>query len=153
VVDPSTTHEVENAPVRIGRGRFIGAGLAAAGAALVPAARAATARAAAEDGPPAAAGPIPQIPYRAQFPNLPAVPLDADGIKDTLEKLAIRSVQTTQSKQGLSRTYTIGGQTRTAYEFLFGTGSSVETELRELAERWRRSPRRAAAELQRNAAR
>ena len=126
-------------------------GLAAAGAALIPQARAATARAAAaEEGPPVAAGPIPQIPYRAEFPNLPAVPLDADGIKDTLEKLAVRSVQTTQSKQGLSRTYTIGGVTQTGYEFLFGTGSSAETELRELAERWRRNPKRAAADLQRN---
>ncbi len=151
MVDPSANHEDENAPVRIGRGRFIGAGLAAAGAALIPQARAATGRtAAAEEGPPVAAGPIPQIPYRAEFPNLPAVPLDADGIKDTLEKLAVRSVQTTQSKQGLSRTYTIGGVTQTGYEFLFGTGSSAETELRELAERWRRNPKRAAADLQRN---
>ena len=59
-------------------------------------------------------------------------------------------MQTTQSKQGLSRTYTIGGVTQTGYEFLFGTGSSAETELRELAERWRRNPKRAAADLQRN---
>jgi Lipoxygenase len=153
VTERPASHEDENGPVRIGRRRFLGAGLAVAGAALAPAATAAAARSRAAAPNAVAAGPIPQLPYRSTFPNLPAIPFDADGVKDTLEKLAVRSVQTIQSKQGLSRTYTIDGQTRTAYEFLFGSGSTMETELRSLAEYWRQHPRRAAEALRRNARR
>jgi hypothetical protein len=152
VTDPSTDREHENGPVRLGRGRFIGAGLAAAGGVLIPQARGATARAVEVEGPPIAAGPIPQLPYRADFPNLPAVPFDKDGVADTLAKLLVRSTQTIQSKQGLSRTYTIGGERKTGYEFLFGSGSTVEAELRSLEEHWRQHPRKAAADLRRNAA-
>src|SRR5262249_17362943 len=65
---------------------------------------------------------------------------------------ALRSQQALQSKQSLAHPFTIDGQTRTAYEFLFGnTATAAEAEvLRELAESWRRYPKRATAKLQRN---
>ena len=87
---------------------------AAAGAALIPPAGAATARSrpaasqesaprrSAPSGAPSAASGISQLPLRATFPHLPAVPVDP-GMLDTLAKLAIRAEQETQTKQGLTQ--------------------------------------------------
>ena len=61
-----------------------------------------------------------QLPLRATFPNLPAVPVDEAGTLDTLARLAIREQQELQAKQGLNEKFTINGVTRRAYAFLFG---------------------------------
>jgi len=124
--------------------------LAAAGAALIPPTRAALAksRPAALD----AASGIPQLPLRATFPHLPAIPLDESGIADTLAKLAIRASQTTQAKQGLTHKFTINGERRTAYEFLFG-GSAAAAQsdaMQALARSLQRHPERAKRELLRS---
>ena len=115
------------------RRRFVGTGLAAAGAALVPAAGTAAAKkpaaggaeggaaaeASAPTGTPSSSTRISQLPSREAFPNLPAVPVDPEGVLDTLARLQIREQQELQAKQGLTRKYTIGGTTRRAYAFLF----------------------------------
>lgn len=117
---------------RIGRRGFIGAGLAGAGVALIGPAGAASARsvpAASQGGvglrgaPLAAASAgtaITQMPLRAAYPHLPAIPQDPAGMLETLGKLSIRAEQVTQAKQSLTRELTIRGVTRTAYAFLFG---------------------------------
>ena len=137
----SPRKEDEGDSIRIGRRGFIGAGLAGAGAALLaPGGAAATAPAAA--AAPAAAGPatagqsaattaaaakISPLPIQAQFPALPGVPVDVAQILDTVARLKIRSEQVIQSRQGMTNKYTIGGVTRTAYEFLFGATSASQT--------------------------
>jgi len=64
---------------------------------------------------------IPQLPLREHgLTNVPAIPLDFVGMKDTLLKLAVKVKQREQAVQGLSRTITIGGSTAPAYAFLFG---------------------------------
>jgi hypothetical protein len=66
------------------------------------------------------------------FPNLPAFPIDPEGMLDTLVKLAIRAEQVTQAKQGLTETFTINGVTDVAYAFLFGTTTaSPEADARD----------------------
>ncbi len=142
---------------RIGRRRFLGSGLAA-GAALFPW----PAPAAAKSRPAAAAGragrlraarsassPLPQLPLRSIFPNLPAVPFDEPGVLDTLERLDIRSRQVTQAKQGLSHLYTLNGVTRRAYTFLFGGGSAAASRdaRRALERSLREDPERARMEF------
>ena len=116
--------------LRMGRRRFLGAGAAIAGAALLPSAPAAAAAdaATATDAPPAS-GQIPQLPYRATYPNLPAIPFDGPGTIDTLGRLQIRAQQVNQAKQGLSQKFTIDGVTRRAYAFLYG-GRAALGELR-----------------------
>ena len=109
---------------RFGRRRFIGTGLAAGAAVLgwpggalagsparLPAARRSP------------SDPLPQLPLRSLYPNLPAVPVDDAGAEDTLARLQVRAEQTTQAKQGLSHLYTLDGQTRRGYTFLFGGGT------------------------------
>jgi len=154
VPDPSTSPEDERGPVRIGRRRFLGAGLAAAGAAFIPAAATARSRATFSDpsAAPGAASSIPQLPLRGTYPHLPAVPVDVEGTAETLLRLALRTQQATQAKQGLTREFTIGGQRETAYAFLFGdAGPGPESEaLRKLAESWRAHPKRSTADLHRN---
>ena len=142
MADPSP-HQDEDGPVRIARGRFLGAGLAAAGAALIPSANAAAARS--RPALRAAATPLPQLPLRAAFPNLPAIPIDAANIAETLARLLLRAQQAVQAKQGLTHEFTLGGQTQTAYQFLFGTPETdAHTEsIRELAAAMRNYPRRA----------
>src|SRR5262245_46720501 len=56
--------------------------------------------------------------------NIPAVPVDIEGMVDTLVKLGLRSKQREQALQGLSKTFTIGGSTARAYAFLFGGGAA-----------------------------
>ncbi|WP_084286070.1 lipoxygenase family protein [Solirubrobacter soli] len=72
---------------------------------------------------PASTSPIklPQLPTRELgLVNLPAFPIDTAGMLNTLFKLSIRFKQREQALQGLSKTYTIGGKTARAREFLFG---------------------------------
>ena len=59
-------------------------------------------------------------PLEYAFPNLPAVPIDLEGMADTLIRLGIRSEQGKQAKQGLTNTYTVDGVTDTGYGHLFG---------------------------------
>ncbi len=129
MVDPSATREDGDGHARIGRRGFLGASLAAAGAALIDptGAVAAGSRAAAGDegarqlaAAPGAASRISQLPLRSTFPNLPAVPVDPAGMLDTLAKLEIRAEQQLQAKQGLTQKFTINGETHRAYAFLFG---------------------------------
>lgn len=110
---------------RVGRRGFIGAGLAGAGALVVPVA-AATARS--KRATPRAGGPIGQKSLQATYPHLPAIPQDPAGVLDTLAKLQVRSQQVTQAKQGMTRRYRIGGTTGTAYAFLFGGKATVSLE-------------------------
>lgn len=98
--------------LRFPRRNLIGAGLVgAAGLAMASAPRVARAQ--------AAAGPITQMP-RTGLPHVPALPLDPEGIGDTITKLTVRTAQAMQAKQGLTHRYRIGGQTRTGYAFLYG---------------------------------
>ncbi len=118
-------------PARIGRRRFLGGGLAAAGAALVPSTgvAAAKSRAAAtgEASAPSAGatGAIPQLPLRDVYPNVPAIPVDAAGTLDTLGRLQIRAQQLLQAKQGLTQKFTLKGVTRRAYAFLYDAGTNA----------------------------
>ena len=122
--------------VRIGRRGFIGAGLAGAGAALIApatapaAARASSAASAGAAGAGAqgtaapvartAASQIARLPLQSTYPHLPAIPSDPVGVIDALARLALRTQQLSQAKQGLTNTYKIGGRTDVAYSFLFG---------------------------------
>jgi hypothetical protein len=64
---------------------------------------------------------LPQLPARELgFPNAPAIPIDTAGMLDTLVRLSLRFQQREQPLQGLSKTYTIGGHTAPARDFLFG---------------------------------
>jgi len=64
---------------------------------------------------------LPQLPAsELGLENLPAFPIDAAGMLDTLIRLSMRFKQREQALQGLSKTYTIGGRTARAREFLFG---------------------------------
>jgi hypothetical protein len=127
-VEGRGAEEAGESGLRIRRRGFLGAGLAGAGAALLPAAGAASPRsrssAPSQDAaarPAASAGtPIPHLPLQASFPNLPAIPLDVPGMLDSLPRLTIRTQQVIQAKQGLTNKYTLGGATRPGYAFLFG---------------------------------
>ena len=60
---------------------------------------------------------LPQQPARKfGYKSLPAFPIDVPGMVDTLFRLKQRE----QTLQGLLKTYTIGGRTARAREFLFG---------------------------------
>ena len=62
---------------------------------------------------------LPQLPTRdLGLKNVPAFPIDVAGMLDTLFRLKIRFKQREQTLQGLSKTYTIGGKTARAYDFL-----------------------------------
>jgi hypothetical protein len=68
---------------------------------------------------------IPRLPLQFFFKNLPAFPVDLEGMLDTLAKLAIRGEQVMQAKQGLTEMFTINGRTDVAYQFLFGTTTAT----------------------------
>jgi hypothetical protein len=94
-------------------------------------------------------GIMPQLPLRELgLEYVPAIPVDVGGMADTLSKLVARVKQREQSLQGLSRTFTIGGSTARAYNFLFGSGASdakaaeAHEELRALRARRAGRPRR-----------
>lgn len=127
MVDPSATQGGKDGRIRMGRRRFLGTGLAAAGAALIPSA--AGLKRAGRATAQSAAGHISQLPLRAEFPNLPAVPIETGAIPDTVERLEIREEQVMQAKQGLTQNFTIDGVRRRAYAFLFGgTMPASQTE-------------------------
>jgi len=64
---------------------------------------------------------LPQLPTRdLGLSNAPAFPIDVAGMLNTLIRLSIRFKQREQALQGLSKTYTIGGKTARAYDFLIG---------------------------------
>ena len=140
----------------VGRRGFIGAGLLGAGALVVPVGSASARSGAAgvkpvraHQGVAGAGGPIGQLPLRATFPNLPAIPVDPAGALDTLARLRIRAEQVVQAKQGLTRSFTIRGRTGTAYAFLYGgSGSATAAAARDtLAKQLREQPDRGAAAL------
>ena len=79
----------------------------------------------------------PQLPLREfGLTNIPAVPVDIAGMVDTLFKLGVRVKQREQALQGLSKTFTIGGSTARAYDFLFG-GEAADARRRAAHERLR----------------
>jgi hypothetical protein len=137
MADPSP-HANENDGARIGRRGFIGAGLAGAGVLLIgstssatagPVAAAAAEGAGAPAAPPAAPGGgagLAQMAVRETYPHLPAIALDPAGVAETLPRLALRAGQVTQAKQSLTQSFTIRGETRPAYAFLYGAGSSTK---------------------------
>src|SRR5262245_16761144 len=66
-----------------------------------------------------------QLPLRELgFKYVPAIPVDVHGMADTVSRLAIRVKQREQALQGLSKTFTIGGSTARAYNFLYGSGAA-----------------------------
>jgi hypothetical protein len=75
-------------------------------------------------------------PLEYAFPNLPAVPIDLEGMADTLVRLGIRAEQGKQAKQGLTNTYTVDGVTDTGYGHLFGeiTATPESEAVKELAQ-------------------
>lgn len=92
---------------------------------------------------------IPHLPLRFLFKNLPAFPVDIEGMLDTLARLAIRGAQTLQAKQGLTEAFTINGVTDVAYAFLFGnTRATPATDARaELMRLLRENPARVLSAL------
>jgi Lipoxygenase len=92
---------------------------------------------------------ISHLPLRFLFKNLPAFPVDIEGMIDTLARLAIRGAQTLQAKQALTETFTINGVTDVAYAFLFGgTKSSAAAEaLAALSQLLRDNPARVLSAL------
>ena len=77
---------------------------------------------------------LPQLPTRELgLKNVPAFPIDTAGMLNTLVRLSTRFKQREQALQGLSRTYTIGGRTARAREFLFGQQSLADKEAAQLA--------------------
>ncbi len=64
---------------------------------------------------------LPQLPTsELGLENVSAFPIDTAGMLNTLIRLSIRFKQREQALDGLSRSYTIGGKTARAREFLFG---------------------------------
>src|SRR5262249_37809790 len=64
---------------------------------------------------------LPHLPLRdLGLRNVPALPIDTVGMVDTLVKLGGKVKQRQQALQGLSRTFTIGGETARANAFLYG---------------------------------
>ncbi len=106
----------------MGRRGFIGAGLAGAGALVLPTA--------ARSKPPTrrAGGPVARKAVSPAYPHLPAIPQDPGALLDTLAKLQVRSQQVMQAQQGLTRKYRIGDATATAYAFLLGGRAPVSLE-------------------------
>jgi Lipoxygenase len=76
---------------------------------------------------------LPQLPTRELgLDNVPAFPIDTAGMLDTLFRLGIRFKQREQALEGLSKTYTIGGKTARARDFLFGRESLDAEEAEQL---------------------
>jgi hypothetical protein len=82
------------------------------------------------DGPSTPSLYVSKLPFREQgYVNLPAIPFwaDKDGKPDpthvasTLAGLQKREAKAKSAYDGLDLHYTIGGQTKKAYEFLYGT--------------------------------
>lgn len=69
--------------------------------------------------------------------NLPAVPVDVEGIVETLVLLDVRAHEMEQALEGLTQEYTIDGQTARAYSFLFG-GKAADADASEARQRLRK---------------
>jgi Lipoxygenase len=66
-----------------------------------------------------------QLPLRELgLKYVPAIPVDIGGMADTVPRLVLRIKQREQALQGLSRTFTIGGKTARAFNFLYGNGEA-----------------------------
>jgi hypothetical protein len=134
---PSSQGDGE-AGLRVGRRGFIGAGLAGVGTALIAPASGVAAQTPARPkhekplhnaAATGSAGQIPHLPIQEFFPNLPAIPVDLRAMLETLGRLGLRGEQVIQAKQGLTRLFTIGGQTKTGYAFLYGdTSAAAKTQ-------------------------
>ena len=93
---------------------------------------------------------IDHLPLRLfGLKHIPAVPIELDGLVDTLLKLRDRAEETEPARQGLSNRYTIGGVTADAITFLYGDGSDVAQQdaLIDLLEVASHRPTRIAAAL------
>lgn len=71
----------------------------------------------------------PPILQLAGLGNVPALPIDIAETLGTVPRLLRRLIEEAPAFNGLSNLYTIGGQTKTGFEFLFG--DSDADELRE----------------------
>jgi hypothetical protein len=69
---------------------------------------------------------------------IPAVPVDLEGMVDTLIKLDVRGKQKEQATQGLTREFTIDGLTARAFNFLYG-GQPIDEPAATARERLRKS--------------
>ena len=64
---------------------------------------------------------LPQLPVREfGIRSVPALPVDVVGMIDTLHRLSIKLEQRKQVLAGLAKTFTVGGSTARAYNFLYG---------------------------------
>ena len=63
--------------------------------------------------------------------DIPAVPIKLSGLLDTISKLNKRGEQTLPARAGLTNLYTIGGQTATAEQFLYGPQKLTALSLEE----------------------
>lgn len=81
--------------------------------------------------------------------NIPGVPVVVDQWLETIVRLGERAIQTKPAKNGLTNTYTIGGNTATAHAFLYGgTPTNALANARDaLAEELKAHPMLAAAKL------
>lgn len=72
-------------------------------------------------------GQIPQELLRsAGLANIPALPINIPETIETIPRLLLRLQEQMPAKEGLSNSYTIGGRTRTGFEFLFGERGTAE---------------------------
>jgi hypothetical protein len=95
-------------------------------------------------------GGIDHLPLRLiGLDSVPAVPIELDGLLDTVLKLARRSEEIEPARQGLSNSYTIGGRTAPAIDFLFGDQSDQARReaLTDLAQLCSHRPANVAAAL------
>ena len=95
-------------------------------------------------------GDIDHLPLRwIGLDSIPAVPIELEGLIDTVLKLRERAEETEPARQGLSNIYAIGGRTAEAIDFLFGdqAGQARADALRNLAQLCEQRPAKVAAAL------
>ena len=61
--------------------------------------------------------------------DIPAIPIELNGLLDTLSKLQDRQQQALPARQGLSNVYSIGGILATAHEFMYGAARPAGTNV------------------------
>lgn len=96
---------------------------------------------------------IPQELLRlAGLEHIPALPINIPETLETIPRLLKRLIEEMPAKQGLSNTYTLAGQTKTGFEFLFGEGrdGALPVALAELQQALRRHPVEVINELHRD---
>ena len=95
-------------------------------------------------------GGIDHLPLRwIGLDSIPAVPIEIEGLIDTLLRLRQRAEEIQPARQGLYNTYRIGGLTAEAIEFLFGDQSdrTLAEALRSLAQLCEERPAKVASSL------